>query len=49
LIFGVVTLALGFGLALILIGTHIPALWRVLLFVTFYIGATGIFQWWEKT
>jgi hypothetical protein len=46
---GIVILALGAGIAAALVVTHAHALWRLSLFVLFYSGASGVFQWREKT
>ncbi len=46
---GIVILALGVGIAAILVVTHISPLWRLPLFLLFYGGASGVFQWREKT
>ena len=49
LTFGVSILALGIGLAVVLVAIHAGPLWRLLLFVPFMSGAEGIFQAREKT
>ena len=47
--FGVISLALGVGLAALLVAIHANPLWRLGLFVPFMSGAEGIFQALEKT
>jgi hypothetical protein len=49
LIPGIVMLALGTGIAAVLVISHVPSLWRLPLFLLFYGGASGVFQWREKT
>lgn len=49
LISGTVMLALGICIAAVLVVSHLPALWRLPLFLLFYGGASGVFQWREKT
>jgi len=46
---GIVILALGVGIGAVLVISHVPPLWRLLLFLLFYSGAAGVFQWREKT
>jgi hypothetical protein len=41
--------ALAGVLAVVLIATHLPPLWRLLLFPLLAGGAAGVFQWREKT
>ena len=49
LISGTVMLALGICIAAVLVVSHLPALWRLPLILLFYGGASGVFQWREKT
>jgi hypothetical protein len=46
---GIAMLALGISIAAVLVVSHVPALWRLPLFLLFYGGASGVFQWREKT
>jgi hypothetical protein len=46
---GIVLLSLGVGIGAVLVVSHVPSLWRLPLFVLFYAGAAGVFQWREKT
>ena len=47
--FGVISLALGVGLAALLVAVHANPIWRLGLFLPFVSGAEGIFQALEKT
>ncbi|MFL5733829.1 MAG: hypothetical protein ACJ78Q_11565 [Chloroflexia bacterium] len=47
--FGLVSLAVGVGLAAVLIVLHAPPLLRLGLFVPFVLGTSGFFQAYEKT
>ena len=46
---GIVGLAVGGLLAVVLIALHAPAYWRALLFFPFFFGALGVFQSRDKT
>lgn len=46
---GIVGLAVGVVLAVLLIALRAPALWRLLLFFPFLFGALGVFQSRDKT
>jgi hypothetical protein len=46
---GIVILALGMGIAAVLVVSPVSSLWRLPLFLLFYSGASGVFQWREKT
>lgn len=46
---GIVGLAVGIVLAVLLIAMRAPAMWRVLLFFPFLFGALGVFQSRDKT
>src|SRR5262249_55577747 len=47
--FGVITLAVTAVIAVVLIVSGLPAFWRLLLFLPLASGASGFFQWREKT
>ena len=47
--FGVVLFVVGAVLAVFLVGIDVSRLWRLLLFLPFWAGSTGILQAWEKT
>jgi len=42
-------LAVGLGLAVVLVRIDAPALWRLPLFVLFFVAAVGFFQSRDKT
>ena len=44
MVFGVVASGLGWISAALLVGLHADRLWRLLLFLPFWIGGSGIFQ-----
>ena len=46
---GIVGLAVGVVLAVLLIALRAPAMWRLLLFFPFLFGALGVFQSRDKT
>ena len=47
--FGVITLAVTAVIATVLVVSDLPAFWRLLLFLPLASGASGFFQWREKT
>lgn len=47
--FGVISLALGVGIAAALIVLGVPRMWRLALFAPFAIAGIGVFQAREKT
>jgi hypothetical protein len=49
LVFGVVALGVGAAIAVLLVLINAPLVWRVPLFVPFFVGALGVFQAREKT
>ena len=49
LVMGVVMLAAGIGIAVVLILTGSPRWWRLVLFFPFWMAALGFFQAKEKT
>ncbi len=46
---GLLALAIGIIVAVVLFATGAPRGWRLVLFLFFYSGMAGIFQWREKT
>lgn len=49
LIFGIVASGVGVVIAVLLVFIHAPLVWRLPLFLPFYVGALGIFQARDKT
>ena len=49
LVFGVVGSGVGVVIAALLLVIHAPLVWRLPLFLPFYVGALGIFQARDKT
>jgi MFS family permease len=49
LIFGLVALGVGAVIAALLVGVGAPRIWRLPLFLVFYVAALGIFQARDKT
>jgi hypothetical protein len=49
LIFGLVALGVGAVIAVLLVAIAAPRIWRVPLFLVFYVAALGIFQARDKT
>lgn len=49
LVFGVAALGASVLVAAMLVLTHVALTWRLLLFVTFFFGALGVFQARDKT
>lgn len=49
LAFGIVASGVGVVIAVLLIVIHAPLVWRLPLFLPFYVGALGIFQARDKT
>jgi hypothetical protein len=49
LIFGIVASGVGVVIAVLLVVIHAPLVWRLPLFLPFYVGALGIFQARDKT
>jgi hypothetical protein len=49
LVVGIGALAVGLGLAVVLVRIDAPALWRLPLFVLFFVAAVGFFQSRDKT
>lgn len=47
--FGIVGLGVGAVIAVLLVVIHAPLVWRLPLFLPFYVGALGIFQARDKT
>jgi hypothetical protein len=47
--FGIVGLGVGAVIAVLLAVIHAPLVWRLPLFLPFYVGALGIFQARDKT
>lgn len=47
--FGVALLVVGAGLAVVLVGLQADRLWRLVLFLPFWLGAVGVLQAREKT
>jgi hypothetical protein len=49
LTFGIVASSVGVVIAVLLVVVHAPVVWRLPLFLPFYVGALGIFQARDKT
>lgn len=49
LMFGLVALAVGAVIAVLLVGVGAPRIWRLPLFLVFYVAALGVFQARDKT
>jgi len=49
LVFGIVALAVGAVIATLLVAVDAPRIWRLPLFLVFYVAALGIFQARDKT
>ena len=49
LTFGIVASGIGVVIAVLLVVVHAPLVWRLPLFLPFYVGALGIFQARDKT
>jgi MFS family permease len=49
LMFGIVALAVGAVIAALLVAVGAPRIWRLPLFLVFYVAALGIFQARDKT
>ena len=49
LVFGIVASGVGVVIAALLVFIHAPLVWRLPLFLPFYVGALGIFQARDKT
>ena len=49
LVMGIAMLAVGIGLAGVLLFTGVDRFWRIILFFPFWMGAMGFFQAREKT
>jgi hypothetical protein len=49
LVFGIVASAVGVVIAALLVVIHAPLVWRLPLFLPFYVGALGVFQARDKT
>lgn len=49
LTFGIVASGVGVVIAVLLVVVHAPLVWRLPLFLPFYVGALGIFQARDKT
>ena len=47
--FGIVASGVGVVIAVLLVVIHAPLVWRLPLFLPFYVGALGIFQARDKT
>jgi hypothetical protein len=47
--FGAALLAAGVGIAALLVATGAPRVWRLALFLPFWVGALGVLQAREKT
>jgi uncharacterized membrane protein len=49
LMFGIVALGVGVVIAVLLVAIGAPRIWRIPLFLVFYVAALGIFQARDKT
>jgi hypothetical protein len=49
LVFGIVAFGVGVVIAVLLVVTRAPLVWRLPLFLVFYVGALGVFQARDKT
>ena len=49
LVFGIVAFGVGAVIAVLLVVTRAPFVWRLPLFLVFYFGALGVFQARDKT
>jgi len=49
LMFGIVALGVGALIAVLLVAVDAPRIWRIPLFLVFYVAALGIFQARDKT
>jgi hypothetical protein len=49
LVFGIVASGVGVVIAALLVFIHAPLVWKLPLFLPFYVGALGIFQARDKT
>ena len=49
LIYGIVAVAAGIVIAVLLVVVHAPLVWRIPLVFLFYVGALGFFQSRDKT
>ena len=47
--FGIIAFAIGIVILIVLMATGVDRLWRLPLFLLFAAGATGYFQWHDKT
>ena len=49
LVFGIVAFGVGVVIAVLLVVARAPVVWRLPLFLVFYVGALGVFQARDKT